>query len=287
MKLHFEKYQANGNDYILIDSIFINKPINRKNKILLSKKWCVRSYSIGADDVIFIEQSTFADAKITIIEPDGSEADMCGNGIRCVAAYLMDKVAKTSLQIETLAGIKEIVHEGTLYRVNMGIVNMDRTFFKNRYLNFEPEKTLFDIEVNYPEIGRQKGSIIYTGEPNIVFIKSNIVNINIDKWGKNVSLNRELFPIGICTVLVEKIGVDKIKARFFEKGVYKETNSCGTGSTAAAYIANLFFNTNSKRISVYTKGGVIYIEPGNENMNTYMIGAAKHVFSGSINKLEK
>jgi diaminopimelate epimerase len=282
MKIIFEKYQANGNDYILIDCIenAINFSCDQKKQ--LAKEWCIRNYSIGADDVIFIKKSKFADVKIAIIEPDGSEADMCGNGIRCVAAYIMKKQGNQYLKIETLAGIKEVRFENDLYRVNMGQINMDSAFFKDRYLNFESNQDLFNIELDYPQIGKKEGSIIYTGEPNIVFITNDIENVDLNDWGKNISLNKDYFPKGICTVIVENIGLGKIKARFFEKGVYKETNACGTGSTAAAYIAKHLLKLENKRIAVNMKGGIIYVEPGNINQDTFMIGEAKKVYSGFI-----
>lgn len=283
MRIKFEKYQANGNDYILIDSINNNEVINYSRKKELSKKWCDRYYSIGADDVIFIEKSETADAKITIIEPDGSEADMCGNGIRCVSAHLFKKINKTNLKIETLAGIKEITRENDLYSVNLGKVNMEPAFFKKRYLGFEPSNGLFNFELKYPNIGEHIGSIIYTGEPNIVFIKDGIEKIDLDEWGQNISLNSELFPIGICTVLVEFSGSNKITARFFEKGVYRETNACGTGAAAAANIAKKVLNLEGNRITVIMKGGTIYVEPGLENNDTYLIGEAIEVFTGYIN----
>ena len=282
MKLLFEKYQANGNDYILVDSSNINEKLNYSLKQELSIAWCIRHYSVGADDVIFLEQSDVADIKITIIEPDGSEADMCGNGIRCVAAYLSEKLNKANLKIETLAGIKDVNIENELYSVNMGKMNMNPGFFAKRYLSFMPPDSLYNLELNYPEIGSHIGSIIYSGEPNIVFIKEEIKEIDIERWGQNISLNKKLFPIGICTVLVEPLSSEVIKARFFEKGVYRETNACGTGATAAAYIAKNVLNLTSKRITVNMKGGNVYVEPGFENQDTLLIGEAKWVFSGHI-----
>lgn len=283
MTLFFEKFQANGNDYVLIDSIDKNDTITYRKKIELTMEWCKRSYSIGADDAIFIEKSTCADAKITIIEPDGSEADMCGNGIRCVAAYLCKKLNVKELIIETLAGLKTIILENENYRVNMGEVIMESNFFiEKNYIGFMPEKGLDNVRLDYPKIGEYTGSIIYTGEPNIVFILDDIDSIDIESWGQNISLNKKFFPQGICTVLVEKKSNNSIYARFFEKGVYKETNACGTGSTAAAYIAKKKLNIEEARIDVITKGGLIYVEPEINNPNTFMIGEAKRVYQGSI-----
>ena len=280
MIINFEKYQANGNDYILVDSIEKKSIINHDNQIKITKEFCIRNYSIGADDVIFIESSKIGDAKIIIIEPDGSEADMCGNGIRCIGAYLWEKTGKDVLNIETKAGLKKIYKENDLYRVNMGKVYMDKIFFK-RYLSFNPLNSLMNVELEYKKIGKQIGSIIYTGEPNIVFVKKNIDSIDLDIWGKVISLNKRYFPIGICTVLVEYINETTIKARFFEKGVYRETNACGTGATAAAYIANKKFNFKTNRINVKVKGGTIYVEPGE---NTYLIGEAIKVYEGRIER---
>lgn len=278
MKTNFLKYEACGNDFILIDLKRNNLNLNNSEMGNLAHKLCNRNFSIGANDVLYIDKSTVADGKMLVFEPDGTEADMCGNGIRCVASYLSSELSKDSILIETKAGIKDVKKVNNEFRVNMGKINMDPVFFK-RYLNFEPGISLENMNLAFNSIGNKSCSIIYTGEPNIVFIEKSIDDIDINLWGRNVSLDRKKFPVGICTVLVEKLNEDTIKARFFEKGVYEETYACGTGSTAAAYISKLLKLVSSDKINVKVKGGIIKIEPGTD---TYMTGEAKFVYEGSI-----
>lgn len=278
MKIKFWKYQACGNDFIIIDSRWDNRVFTSDEKSQLAKTLCVCHFSIGANDVLFIENSSVADAQMIVFEPDGSEADMCGNGIRCVAAYLCKDMEKDVLMIETKAGIKKVQNEDGLFRVNMGRVINDAEFFK-RYLNFDADNGLYNVKLDYNTIGCQIGSIVYTGEPNIVFFGETIDQIDLNLWGKNISEDRSKFPLGICTTLVEKVDSTTIKARFYEKGVYQETMACGTGATAAGYVYKMLSGTEAKRIRVLVKGGEIYIEPGED---TYMIGEGKEVFSGEI-----
>ena len=255
-----------------------NKQFSHEEKTFLGKTLCDRNFSIGANDVLFVEYSDSADAKMIVIEPDGSEADMCGNGIRCVASYLNSIKLIDSMSIETKAGIKNVEKQSDMYRVNMGKVIDEKVFFE-RYINFKNSDNLYDVTLNYNNIGFLTGSIVYTGEPNIVFVVDNIDVIDLDKWGKNISEDITKFPQGICTVLVEPIDEGTIKARFYEKGVYSETLACGTGATAAAYVSNYLKKTSKNVIKVIVKGGEIFIEPGEE---TYMIGEANKVFKGEI-----
>lgn len=279
LAISFTKYHGCGNDFIIIDELD-NEIVPEELKGTISKILCERKFSIGADDVLYVQPSEQADAKMRIFEPDGSEADMCGNGIRCVADYLYHKFGKEKFVIETKAGLKTIERINGLYKVNMGKLGTKFSEFKkfvNLTLN-DNEKFLERV-MNFPELGEVKLSIVNTGEPHIVIFVENVDKENIEKYGESIAKRRDLFPHGINLNLVEMVDENKIKVRTYERGVWKETLACGTGCTASAAVSHLLGKIKEKRVKVLTKGGELLIEIGE---NLLMTGPAQKVFTGAL-----
>lgn len=274
---YFCKMQATGNDFIMVDYI--------KNKFeysleMLSKFLCDRHYGIGGDGVIFIEESEVADFKMRIFNIDGSEAEMCGNGIRCLGKYVFEKklTNKNKFKIETLAGIKElelIVENRTVLFIKVDIG--------------KPILEYSEIPVIYPDLEEDNGiSInienknyevfpISIGNPHAVCFVEDLESVNLKKAGSIIE-NYKYFPKKINVEFVEIIDKENIKVRVWERGV-GETLSCGTGACAATVMSVIKKSTESE-LTVDLRGGklkVLY----NKN-KIALTGPASIVFDGDI-----
>jgi len=281
MKIKFLKYQACGNDFVIIGTEFSKEiPFEKRGK--LAKFLCDRHFGIGADDIMYLDPSSNADTRLKIFEAQGPEADMCGNGIRCVAAYLCEKLNKNDLIIETNDGIKHIQKIGSKYQVNMGKLRTKMRDMEKYFISkFPGDELLLDKTINFSEIGEINVSIVNSGEPHIVIFVEDVDKEDINKFGKNISKNKKFFPYGINVNLVEVIGRNILKIRTYERGVFYETLACGTGATASAAVASILGKIKGNQIEVMVKGGKIEIEITEDAL--YMTGPALKVFEGVIN----
>lgn len=281
IKINFHKYQACGNDFIIIDTEF-GKNIISKKRGKLAKFLCNRHYGIGADDVLYLDISFTTDIRLKIFESQGPEADMCGNGIRCAAAYLCEKLDKNDLMIETNDGIKHIKKVGSnKYRVNMGKLRIKMKEMQKYFVSKLPSnELLLDKVLKFPKIGEIKLSIVNSGEPHCVVFVEDIDKEDIKIYGRNITENKKLFPYGINVNLVEVLGSKVLKIRTYERGVFNETLACGTGATASAGVAYILRKIKGEKIEVIVRGGKIEIEITEDNL--YMIGLATKVFDGVV-----
>ncbi len=260
--IKFSKYQGAGNDFIIIDG----REFPLDDPLKYSKKLCKRHFSIGADDLLYIEDSNDADVKMRVCEPDGSEATMCGNGIRCVAAYLRKKYGKESFRIETLSGIRTVNFDGMLYTVDMGGMQPLGDFVN-------PPENVFRKEI---DLFNRKYVIVSPGEPHAVSIVDSIYGIDINS-ALRVARNFSIFPKGINVDYVE-IEDDFIKVRTFERGVWEETLACGTGAVSSAFVAREFLKKD--KILVKMRGGDLYVTFEKEDI--FLSGKAELVYNGEL-----
>lgn len=274
MIIEFTKMQGLGNDYIYINCI------NYEYKEIYENisKLCNRNFGIGADGVILIMKSKVADFKMRIFNADGTEAQMCGNGIRCVGKFLYDKkiTSKTELSIETLCGIKKLKlyindNKVTEVQVDMGEPSI------------EPKKIPIVGDSNKKVININKEKIelkcISMGNPHAITIVNNIRDINISKYGPIIE-NDIAFPERTNVEFVEILDKKNIKMRVWERGA-KETLACGTGACASTVICNLEGYTENE-VNVHLLGGILNIRWDQNNNHVYMKGPAKIVFEGKI-----
>ncbi len=279
--IFFTKMQGTGNDFIIID--------NREKEIVytysrLSEFLCNRKFGVGADGVIFIENSKIADSKMRIFNADGSEAEMCGNGIRCLAKYLYEKeiVKKEKMRIETLSGIKNvdlIVENKTVIgiKVDMGnpIFEYNRTpvIFPNIV-----KKELERLEINF----RNNKLYVYPismGNPHAVCFVKDVQNLKIEDIGSRIE-SYKYFPNKTNVEFVEVVNPKNLKMRVWERGV-GETLGCGTGACAAS-VVSYFKKSTNREVIVDLPGGklkVLYFE--NEN-NVKLIGDCSYIFEGKL-----
>lgn len=282
--LNFTKMTGLGNDYIYIDCTDDTKIKNIKE---LTQKLSDRHFGIGSDGLILIYNSDNdnADYKMRIFNSDGTEAEMCGNGIRCVAKLIHDKnlSKKDKISIETLSGIKKVkLLEDENGKCNEVIVDMGEPIFQDKnipYSVYEPFNKDLDIDVNEEKM---RFTVVSMGNPHAITFVENIDDLNIEKYGPIIEKN-PIFPNKTNVEFVEIIDKNNIKVRVWERGV-GETFACGTGACAAVVASGLNGYTG-ENVTVSLPGGKLQIEWGKDN-HIYMQGTATKVFDGTINEDE-
>lgn len=278
----FSKMQGIGNDFIVINCLnqYFNYSLNT-----LAKYLCNRNFGIGADGVIYIFRSNYADVKMRIFNSDGTEAEMCGNGIRCLGKYLFEKsiVTKTNLKIETLAGIKEIslkVENKTVIgiKVNMGNPIFDNNKIPAYLPKEEISKKYHSINIEIDD-EKYKFDLVSIGNPHAVCFVEDVNKVDINKIGPIVE-NYKYFPNKINVEFVQIIDKNNIKIKVWERGAGK-TIACGTGACASVVCSEMRSLTEGN-VSVELEGGKLYINFDKEN-GIEMMGGAEIVYEGRIN----
>ncbi len=276
--LQFTKMHGLGNDYVYMDAI--NQKIENRSE--LAKFVSDRHFGIGSDGLILICPSEKADFRMQMFNQDGSEAEMCGNGIRCVGKFVYDKglTNKETITIETLAGIKTLVMKAKDGKIETARVDMGEPIL-------EPEKIpVISKECpvkNLKLLARDKEfdfTCVSMGNPHAVtFIKEDVNDFDICKYGKNLEVNKA-FPKKANIEFINIIDEKTLKMRVWERGA-GETLACGTGACATAVSAILNGYT-SREVTVKLLGGDLKIEWNEENNHVYMTGPATTVFEGKI-----
>jgi len=274
-EIKFWKMHGLGNDYIVID--------NRDGKLVedeaskLAQRLCRRRLSIGADGLLLLYNSTIADVKMRIFNSDGSEAEMCGNGIRCLIKYCYENnvTRKNHLTVETLAGIKEtwlIMENGEVknVRVNMGAPTLDRNS-----IPMLGQGTCIDEDL---EINGEKFKItcLSIGNPHCVIFVDNVENFPVQQIGPKIE-NHALFPNRVNVEFAQVLNKNELSLRVWERGC-GETFACGTGACASVAAGNLLKKISNKS-TVHLLGGNLEIEYLG---SLFMTGPAEKIFEGKL-----
>ena len=275
--IKFTKMHGLGNDYVYMDAI--HQKI--ENESSLAKFVSNRHFGIGSDGLILICTSQIADFKMRMFNSDGSEAEMCGNGIRCVGKFVYDKglTNKENITIETLAGIKQLklnIKDGKVLtvKVDMGepILEAEKIPVKS---NEFPVKNLklkaLDKEFIF--------TCVSMGNPHAITIVKNVDNFDVQKYGSIIEIDN-IFPKKTNVEFIEIKDRKNIKMRVWERGA-GETLACGTGACATAVACNLNGLTD-KNVKVELLGGTLEIEWNKEDNHIYMTGPAVTVFEGEL-----
>jgi diaminopimelate epimerase len=284
INLSFSKMQGLGNDYVVIDESE-SCIIPEDKKSIVSEELCRRGFSVGADGVIFVAPATIPDADIQfrIFNADGSEAEMCGNGIRCFAKYVYENgiMQSDKMWVETLGGVKELLlkiskREVTSVRVDMGIAT-----FNTRKI---PMKTSFDEFLN-EEIqldGKTlKMTALNVGNPHVVAFTDNLNNVPLEEIGPLIEFH-DMFPERINAHFVRIINRNELEMVTWERGS-GVTLACGTGATSSV-LAGYRLELLDEDVLVHLPGGELYITVYHEDdyLGAFMEGDAELVFKGSI-----
>jgi diaminopimelate epimerase len=279
MELVFTKMQGTGNDFVVVDSRDVD--LSRHFDMAeLARMLCNRRFGIGSDQLLLLCRSSEADFKMLIFNADGSEVEMCGNGIRCLAKYIWDRQISTKdiLKIETLSGVKRPERIGNQVRVDMG----------------EPELAADKIPValksdtpiiDYPlKVDDQlfKTTCVSMGNPHaVIFIDEDVNNVPVTVYGPAIE-HHSIFPDKTNVEFVNVLNKKEMKMRVWERGA-GETMACGTGASASA-VAAMLKGLTERKVTIHLLGGDLNIEwPKDERV--YMTGPAVEVFEGRISNL--
>ena len=288
--IKFAKMHSLGNDYIVIDE-YQGIKVEEDFKGEFSRRVCRRGFSVGADGVIFIQrpEDKRCDVKFRIFNSDGSEAEMCGNGIRCFSKYVYERVLrKNPLYVETLGGLRVCEMEVEGDTVRSVRIYMGKPRFQLRDIPMVVEGKKEDdvflneyLQLNTDVLERVKLSVVNVGNPHaLVFLEDN--NLDMDFVRKNLEVlgreieNHKAFPERINVHFVETLGRDEIRMVSWERGV-GYTRACGTGATASAILAHKLGKTG-KRVLVHLDGGDLEVEIGEDG--AYLKGDAVLVYDG-------
>jgi diaminopimelate epimerase len=251
--ISFKKYQATGNDFIMID--------NRKgifpHEIALIQKLCDRRFGIGADGLILIQSHPTLDFEMVYFNSDGSQS-LCGNGSRCAVAFAKSLgLIQHRTEFEAYDGPHEAIISGKIVRLKMNDVSESRQLKEGAFLN--------------------------TGSPHLVRFVSNVAACQVAKEGAAIRNNATFKQEGVNVNFVEVLDKQTLFVRTYERGVEDETYSCGTGVTAAALAATS--HGCQSPVNIQTKGGNLSVEfeyAEGRYSNVFLIGPALKVFSGKF-----
>ncbi len=267
--IDFWKMSGSGNDFIIIDDR--EDYIKDENMIQFSKLVCRRKLSVGADGVIFIKKSTKYDFSWRFFNADGSEAEMCGNGARCVARFAyLNNIASKNMAFETMAGPISAEVMGRRVKV----------------LLTDPKDLNMDVKlpnlINWNSI-----DFINTGVPHVVIRIDDLENVPVKEIGKKIRFHDIFSPEGTNVNFMKKVGNNILYIRTYERGVEDETLACGTGSIACAIISAIR-DGNISPVEVKTKSGEIlkiYFDMDNKKFfNIWLEGDTNIIYKGKLHE---
>jgi len=265
MDLPFEKLHGNGNDFVLIDE-YDRVVVPEAMKPEFARLFCDRRFGIGADGVLFLSKDGRGDLEMRILQPDGSEVGMCGNGVRCLAKYAVDRgYVGDAFVVGTDAGpvpVRAQYDESGEFEATIGVPDPE----------FERPKIPASGHGEYLEvIGGFEVRAVNTGVPHAVVIVDDLDGVEIDEAAFP-------FPEGANVDFVQVESPGSLRVRTFERGVEGETLSCGTGAAASAAVARRL-GLVGENVEVETPGGPLTVRLGRD---TTLTGPAETVFTGVI-----
>ncbi|MDD5723052.1 MAG: diaminopimelate epimerase [Syntrophales bacterium] len=265
----FTKMSGHGNDFIVIDAHTRHATTDWSGR---ARGWCKRRTSIGADGLLIIEPSSVADFRLRIFNADGSEAEMCGNGARCVAAFAVQRgIAGSRMVMETLAGLIGASVQDDVVAIQLtnpsslkdeGFLNMDGRNISFYFINSGVPHTI---------IFREQVAAMPTAE--------------VAKEGHTVRFHPAFAPGGTNVDFVEVIEPGRIRVRTYERGVEEETLACGTGAVASSIISSRFKDAGAPPIQVEMPGGPLTVDfkkKGDSFEDVWLKGKVVFVYEGNI-----
>jgi len=281
--MKFTKMEGIGNDYIYVNCF----QETVENPADFSVKYSDRHFGIGSDGLILICPSEIADFKMSMYNADGSQAEMCGNGIRCVGKYVYDYglTSQTEITVETLAGIKYLtlhVEDGKVREVT---VDMGEPIFVPSEipvdlskLSMEASSRVVDVPIEIAD-KEYRMTCISMGNPHAVVFVDGVKELPLEQIGPLFE-QHPVFPKRVNTEFIEVLSDTEVNMRVWERGS-GETLACGTGACASAVACVLNHKTKDE-IVLHLLGGDLKVKWDQEKNRVYMTGPARVVFDGEI-----
>ena len=255
------KMTGSGNDFVVID--------NRKTAITQRKPYavrlCDRKFGIGADGLLLLEKSTKADFRMRIFNPDGSEAEMCGNGLRCILRFAVETgiVRKKKMFVETMAGILEGEVSGSTVKAQLNVTGKPR------------------LNLKIPAGGKViTGHFLNTGVPHAVILTDDIDAVDLETIGPAIRYHAIFKPKGTNVDWIQAVNRHAVKIRTYERGVEGETLSCGTGSVAGAIVSFLLQKTSPPVKVLARSGETLTVYFDTDLSKIYLEGRVGMIFKG-------
>jgi len=284
MKLPILKCHGSGNDFILINE-YEAILFSEEERVTLSQAFCDRKGKLGADGLLFFQNSDRADGKMRMFNPDGSEAEMCGNGLRCIGRFACEQFSTDSLSIETLKGVSQIVKDKPIYKG----VETYQAELNTISLNIKEipialtSKSLIDQAL--PELAT---GLTFTAvsmpNPHLVSIVEKIDDTTLEEIGEKANQLTTLFPKGVNVNFCQIIDEAAIYVRTYERGAGL-TQSCGSGMSASALVYCLLgYYPFNKSCEVYNRGGLVRCQAtvSHHQHSVLLSGNATFMFSNTI-----
>jgi diaminopimelate epimerase len=270
MKLEFTKMHGCGNDFIFVDCLE-HAPADLG---ALAGRLCDRRFGIGADQLLTIHPSRVADFKMEIYNADGSQVEMCGNGIRCFAKYVFEHglTRKRDLEVETLAGIIRPRLVGDLVEVDMGEPILD-----GRKIPVNADGQIINRPLTVAG-ETYRVTCVSMGNPHCVLYLDEIKSLDLEKLGPGFE-HHPFFPKRVNTEFIQIVSPQEVRMRVWERGA-GETWACGTGASAAT-VAGVLAGKTERTLTLHLKGGDLTVEWRDDN-RVYMTGPAVEVFHGTV-----
>lgn len=274
--MRFTKMQGAGNDYVYVDCF--REPVPA-DPAALARVIADRHFGVGGDGLILICPSDAADARMRMFNADGSESEMCGNGIRCVAKYVYDHgiAVKPALRIETGAGVLSLDLEVEGAKVRRVRVDMGEPILENQRIPTTlPGNPVVNAELN---IAGHTLSVtaVSMGNPHAVVFVDELSDDWVHRVGAQVEVDPH-FPKRVNAHFVEVLSSAEVRQRTWERGS-GETLACGTGASAVC-VAGVLTGRTERKILAHLLGGDLTLEWSEADNHVYMTGPAVEVFSG-------
>lgn len=287
MKLNLIKCHGSGNDFFILDEY--NAPLSwtDEERAKLTKLICDRKTGLGADGILFFQNSEIADGKMRVFNSDGTEASMCGNGLRCIARYACELLGEKQLRIETMKAVLAVEETAPIYGdIPTYQVEISPVSFNVADLPMNAEDDTF-MQQTFPELaGDLKFTAVAVPNPHIITIVNNdVLQSDVQKtFSEHVNGENRYFPDGVNVSFVALLEQGNIFVRTFERGV-GFTNACGTAMSASTLVTCLLNENNfEEAVTVYNPGGKVkcIAHQKGEKYSIDLIGNATYEYEVTI-----
>lgn len=278
--MKFTKMHGIGNDFVVVNGLL--ESVEETHYGDISRRLNHRKFGIGGDGLLLILPSKIADYKMRMFNPDGSEAQMCGNGIRCFARYLYDRkmIREPQVKVETLDGVKLLKLLLRNSKVEAVRVDMGQPHLLRSEIPMRGDDNGRVINEGLKVEGRRfEITAVSMGNPHVLIFEDHIANIALEKYGPLIE-NHKSFPERTNVHFIQVNEPGDITIRTWERGA-GETLACGTGACACV-VAGVLTNRTNRNILVHLPGGDLRIEWMGDN-RVVMTGPAEQVFEGDMN----
>ncbi|MBY0096725.1 diaminopimelate epimerase [Mesobacillus maritimus] len=292
MMIELIKCHGSGNDFLLIDEMDRDYGFTEESRADLAKSLCNRETELGADGILFILSSTKADARMRVFNSDGSEASMCGNGLRCAARYICEKLGVTEAIVETMKANLQVKKETDIFPgVPTYNVEISPVSFRLEDLPLKLDQE----ELIQQKIPSLSNDLVFTAlavpNPHLVAIVNNDqVESNMQKeLSEKVNGPNEWFPDGVNVSFIKLLEKGKIYVRTFERGV-GFTNACGTAMSSSSLVTCLIGeNQFEEKISVYNNGGMVQcvVHKEGDRYTIDLIGNATYMYKATVDAISQ